>query len=72
MIRPKQQPFPFKKINYILLVVAIICIIVGYSLMLLDDTPYGFGTLSLVAAPILLVTGFIIPIIAITYRAEKK
>jgi hypothetical protein len=72
MKEPNKQPFPFTKINYILLLIAVVSIIAGYGAMLLDHTPHGFGFLSLTLGPILLVIGLILPFFAIMYGYHKK
>lgn len=63
---------PFGKINYILLIVGVLLIALGYLCMLLDKEPYGFGILSLTIAPIILMLGFVMEIFAIMYKHKKK
>jgi hypothetical protein len=61
----------FSKVNYLLLATSLLCILAGYGAMILDKTPYGFGTLSLTVGPILLIVGFILPFFAIMYRRKE-
>ena len=61
----------FGKVNYLLLAASLLCIVAGYGAMILDKTPYGFGTLSLTVGPILLVIGFILPFFAIMYSRKE-
>ncbi|OJW70039.1 MAG: hypothetical protein BGO68_03115 [Candidatus Amoebophilus sp. 36-38] len=62
----------FGKINYLLLIVGILLIALGYLCMLLDKEPYGFGTVGLTIAPIILVLGFVIELFAIMYRPSAR
>ena len=69
---------PFGKINYILMGVGIIILALGYILLSgggSDDpnvfNPAMFDAQRLVWAPILIVLGFIVEIIAIMYKSKK-
>ena len=69
---------PFGKINYILMGVGIIILALGYILLAgggSDDpnvfNPAMFDAQRLVWAPILIVLGFIVEIIAIRYKSKK-
>ncbi len=69
---------PFGKINYILMGVGIIILALGYILLAgggSDDpnvfNPAMFDAQRLVWAPILIVLGFIVEIIAIMYKSKK-
>jgi amino acid permease len=70
MKKPDKQLFPLGKANYLLLALGVVSILAGYGVMLVDDSPYGFGRLSLVWGPILLIIGFIVPFFAIMYRSK--
>lgn len=68
----------FGKINYILMGVGIILLAVGYLLLSgggSDDpnvfNPAMFDTQRLVVAPILIVLGFLVEIVAIMYKGKK-
>jgi len=83
-VNQKQQPqwalgMPFKKINYILMVAGIIILFIGYYLLSGGgtDDPAGFSeaifdTRRLYVAPIVLVIGFLVELIAIMYRPKVK
>ena len=69
---------PFGKINYILMGVGIIILALGYILLAgggSDDpnvfNPAMFDAQRLVWAPILIVLGFVVEIIAIMYKSKK-
>jgi hypothetical protein len=69
---------PFGKINYILMGVGILILALGYILLAgggSDDpnvfNPAMFDSRRLVWAPILIVLGFVIEIVAIMYKNKK-
>lgn len=71
--------FVFKRENYILMVIGLVFISLGYVFMIGggsdDPTVFSeaiFDTQRLIVAPILLVVGFIIEIFAIMYRKKEK
>ena len=68
----------FGKMNYILMAVGIIVLAIGYILLAgggSDDpnvfNPAMFDSRRLVVAPILIVLGFIVEIVAIMYKGKK-
>ncbi|MCL2168026.1 MAG: DUF3098 domain-containing protein [Lentimicrobiaceae bacterium] len=76
-LSPNKQPL-FRKINYILIGVGILFLILGYILLSgggsKDPEVFSdaiFNTRRLVVAPILMLIGLIIEIVAIMYRAKK-
>jgi len=76
-LTPNQQPL-FRKINYILIGVGILFLTLGFILLSgggSDDpevfNPAIFDTRRLVVAPILMLIGLIVEIVAIMYRAKK-
>lgn len=62
----------FEKMNYILLVTGIILLMIGFFMMTLSKEPYGFGSLSLTVAPIIVLLGFVVEVFAIFYKSKKK
>ena len=69
---------PFGKINYILMGVGILILALGYILLAgggSDDpnvfNPAMFDSRRLVWAPILIVLGFVVEIVAIMYKNKK-
>jgi len=63
--------FAFKKANYIIMLVGIFTIIIGFLVMSLDKEPYGFGFLGLTLGPILVMLGFVIEFFAILYKPKQ-
>lgn len=71
--------FAFGKINYILMIVGIVVLAIGYVLLAgggSDDpnvfNPAMFDNRRLVVAPILIVLGFIIEIVAIMFKDKNR
>ena len=71
--------FAFGKLNYILMVAGIIILAIGYILLSgggSDDpnvfNPAMFDTRRLYVAPILIVLGFVVEIVAIMYKSKDK
>jgi hypothetical protein len=68
--KPMMEALPFKKINYQILAIGVLCIVLGY--IALAQEPWD-GTMALVVAPILLVIGycFLIPL-GILFRKRSS
>ncbi len=73
-----QFDLAFGKINYILMAVGILLLALGYILLAgggSDDpnvfNPAMFDTRRLVVAPILIVLGFVVEIVAIMFKNKK-
>ena len=62
----------FNKANYVILVVALIVITLGFIIMGMDDTEYGFGTMGLTVAPVVVLSGFGIVFGAIFYKQKAS
>ena len=75
---PKNNKFAFTKTNYILLLVGIIIICVGFALMGGPSTsathfePDIFSVRRIKVAPVTAFTGFIFVIFAILYKKKDK
>ncbi len=63
---------PFTKMNYVIMLVGVALIILGFIIMSLDNEPYGFGFLGITLGPIIVVTGFIVEFVAIFYKPKSK
>ncbi|EMR02516.1 DUF3098 domain-containing protein [Cesiribacter andamanensis] len=70
----ENQPniLPFKKINYMLMLVGIGILVLGFVIMSLDSEPHGFGPLGLTVGPIIVMLGFIFELFAILYNPKKS
>ncbi|MBR1799205.1 MAG: DUF3098 domain-containing protein [Bacteroidales bacterium] len=77
--KPKNEQFTlvFGKINYLLMVVGLVILILGYIMLSgggSDDpnvfNPAMFDARRLVLAPILIVVGFVVEILAIMYKKK--
>lgn len=62
----------FNKRNYILMIIGLVVILLGYFIMTLDKEEYGFGFLGITLGPIVLIAGFIIEFFAILVKTKKE
>ena len=62
----------FDKTNYIILIAALVVITLGFIIMGLDDSEYGFGAMGLTVAPIVVLTGFGIGFLSIFYKKKPS
>ncbi|MTI29898.1 DUF3098 domain-containing protein [Xanthovirga aplysinae] len=68
----KKNNLPFGKKNYVLMLVGIFTLIVGFFIMTLDKEPFGFGFLGITLGPIVVMTGFIIEFFAILANTKEN
>ena len=61
---------PFKKTNYIIMLIGILLIITGFIIMANDSEQYGFGFMGLTLGPIIVMSGFVVEIFAIIYKPK--
>ena len=66
-----QTKFAFKKINYLIMILGIAVILLGFVIMSLDQETYGFGFLGLTLGPVIVFLGFMIQFVAILYKSKK-
>lgn len=66
-----KERLPFDKINYILMLVGIGILILGFTIMAMDTETHGFGFLGLTLGPIVVILGFIFEIFAILYKPKN-
>jgi len=66
-----KEKLAFKKSNYILMLIGIGLLIIGFFIMTLDNEDYGFGFLGITLGPIVVMVGFIIEFFAIFYKSKK-
>jgi isoprenylcysteine carboxyl methyltransferase (ICMT) family protein YpbQ len=63
-----KEALPFGKTNYTLMLAGIAIILVGFFVMSLDKTEFGFGFLGLTLGPIIVLAGFGLEFFAILKR----
>lgn len=66
-----QNKFAFQKANYIIMLVGVLTLVLGFFIMASDSEPYGFGFLGLTLGPIVVMLGFVIEFVAIFYKPKK-
>ena len=66
------EPLPFGKKNYVLMLIGIAILIIGFTMMSLDGEAYGFGALGLTIGPITVMIGFIVEFFAILSKPDPE
>jgi len=66
-----KEKLAFDKSNYILMLIGIVVLIIGFFIMTLDKQDYGFGFLGLTLGPIIVMVGYIIEFFAIFHKSKK-
>ena len=64
-----KEKLPFGKTNYALMLVGIAIILIGFFIMSLDKTEFGFGFLGLTLGPIIVLSGFGLQFFAILKKS---
>ena len=62
---------PFGRKNYMIMLVGLAVLIIGFLVMSMDSEPFGFGFLGLTLGPIIVMTGFVIQFFAIMHNPHK-
>jgi uncharacterized membrane protein len=65
-------PLIFGKKNYLLMLIGLAVVALGFVLMSLDKEEYGFGAMGLTIGPIVLLIGFAIEFFAIMVKDKKE
>jgi FtsH-binding integral membrane protein len=65
-----QQPMLFAKENYILIIASLVILVVGF--MLMSGKTDIYNSTKLTVAPIVVILGFILGIVAIFYRKKSE
>lgn len=68
----KNNKMPFGRKNYILMLIGLGVLILGFIVMTLDSEPNGFGFVGLTLGPGLVFAGFIIEVFAILHKPEES
>lgn len=69
MKEDKKKKMAFSRANYIIMLVGIATLIIGFTVMNLDKEPHGFGFLGITLGPIIVMVGFLIQFVAILYKS---
>lgn len=67
-----QKQFAFQKANYIIMLIGILILIIGFFIMSSDSQPHGFGFMGLTLGPIVVMLGFLVEFVAILYKPKKS
>jgi len=67
-----KSSLPFKKINFVIMLIGILLITIGFIIMANDSEQYGFGFMGITLGPITVMSGFILEFLAITYKSKTK
>jgi len=67
-----KSSLPFNKTNYAIMLIGILLIIIGFIIMANDSQEYGFGFMGITLGPIIVMTGFIVELFAITFKSKHK
>ncbi|SFB73105.1 Protein of unknown function [Flexibacter flexilis DSM 6793] len=68
----KNNNLIFGRKNYLFMIVGIAIILVGFLIMTLDKTEYGFGFMGITLGPLVVMIGFILEIFAIFYKEKEQ
>lgn len=68
----EQPPFAMERLNYIILLVGVGVIALGFIIMAMDSEQHGFGFFGLTLGPIVVMIGFITQFFAILYKPKKS
>lgn len=58
----------FGKKNYIVMLIGIALLVIGFIIMTLDTEPYGLGFLGITLGPIIVMAGFVVEVFAILIK----
>lgn len=68
----EKRKLAFAKANYIIMLVGIAVLVLGFIFMTMDNEPYGFGFMGLTLGPIVVMLGFLIQFVAIFYKPKSN
>jgi hypothetical protein len=66
-----KEKLAFKKANYVMMLIGIGLLALGFFIMTLDQEDYGFGFLGITLGPIVVMSGFIFEFFAIFHKGKK-
>ena len=62
---------PFGRKNYQWMIIGIVTLVLGFTVMSLDNQLHGFGILGITIGPIIVMAGFIIEIYAVLHKPTE-
>ncbi|WP_420318408.1 DUF3098 domain-containing protein [Ekhidna sp.] len=68
----EKRKLAFAKANYVIMIIGVVILALGFIIMTMDTEPYGFGFLGLTLGPIVVMLGFIIQFVAIFYKPKTN
>jgi len=72
-IKPnKKSEFAFTRKNYILMLIGVFVLFLGFFIMTQDNEEYGFGFLGITLGPIVAMSGFGIQFFAILHKYRDR
>lgn len=61
----------FTRVNYVLMLIGLALLAVGFLTMSADNEVFGFGILGITIGPIIVLSGLVVEIFAIMYQPKK-
>ena len=71
MNKDNKNKMAFSRKNYILMLIGIFVIFLGFFIMTQDKETYGFGFLGITLGPLVVITGFVIQFFAIFHKSKN-
>lgn len=68
----EKRKLAFTKANYMIMIIGVVILAIGFIIMTMDTEPYGFGFEGLTLGPIVVMLGFLIQFVAIFYKPKAK
>lgn len=68
----ERSKLAFGRKNYVLMLIGIVVLAVGFIIMTLDDQQYGLGFLGITLGPIVVLAGFAVELFAILVKDKKQ
>ncbi|MFY0601221.1 MAG: DUF3098 domain-containing protein [Cyclobacteriaceae bacterium] len=68
---PDRNSFAFKKANYMIMLLGVFILVIGFVIMGSDNETFGFGFFGLTLGPIVVMLGFVTEFVAIFYKSKQ-
>lgn len=66
-----KKKFAFSKANYLIMLLGVFILILGFVIMGSDSETFGFGFFGITLGPIVVMLGFMTQFVAIFYKQKK-